>query len=437
MADFSRLPNEMISEIWSKIDGPEDVESFALVSKHVYAIGRPFVKEHNKLKKEFSFVGIGFYPNYVLPASLLKKVLLRPRVALYVRHLSIGRLRQFWDDESDDDGWPKQAHVPYPDDVMALFIKTIRQSSFVPRTEKYRWIPRLKIGDENPILALLCMLLPNISMVTLREDGSNARMSQETIQRIAEAEKPMFLTRLVSVNIEGIPEDREIELEWLRAFALLPFVQSIHCAEMGVGEVDLTEDKQYFVPESCSVRQLTFASCGLPPKLLAQFLVSVKGLKIFSYFDPDESFCEFKPFWIRTALLANAKHSLKYLTIVRLSTDDTKKYELLGSLRGFTALTELETNVNLLCRGSAFDELADPLPRSIEKLYLHSRDCMAHSIVPSIVEEVVKAKSRPIPNLKALQLTMQPMYRHLEGNRSMIGSLKEKCQKVGIELTII
>ena len=195
MADFSRLPNEMISEIWGNIHEPEDVESFALVSKHVYAIGRPFVEEHNKLKKDFGFIEIGPDMDPCAPASLLKEVLLRPRIALYVTHLAFGRFRYEWDDSGDDgDEWPKIDHVPYPDDVMALFIETIRKSSFVQRNETPHWITSVEQGNEDPIVALLCTLLPNLIMVTLWDNGFETDISRKTILRIAEAEKTVFLT---------------------------------------------------------------------------------------------------------------------------------------------------------------------------------------------------------------------------------------------------
>ena len=433
MADFSRLPNEMISGIWSNIHEPGDVESFALVSKHVYAIGRPFVEEHNKLKKDFAFIEIGSETDVGTPASLLEEVLLRPRTALYVTHLSFGRFRGVWADP-DRDIWPQNAHVPYPDDVMALFIETIQQSSFVPRTETSRWITSVEEGSEDPIFALLSMLLPNLVMVTLREDDYDATISQETILRIAETEKPVLLTHLDTVKIVWTVEEQLLHLNWFKAFATLPTVQSIQSDCMGVFEVDHEYDGgQYFVSESYNIRQLTFAYSGLDPQILAQLLDSVKGLKAFSYLYPDETFYKFKPYWVRTALLANAKRSLEYLAILPYWTGE---FELLGTLRGFTALKELETNANLLCQESAFDGLAELLPSSIEKIHLDTSYCTDHRtpriVELRIVEEIVKAKSRLIPHVKALKLTKST----IDKNRIMIESLEKKCQDVGIELTI-
>ena len=231
------------------------------------------------------------------------------------------------------------------------------------------------------------------------------------------------------------PEDHGMDSYWLEAFAALPFVQSLHIDQMRMDERDdVVGNTQYFVSDSYSIRELTFTNSGLHPKILAQLLDSVKGLEAFTYVDPNDSFCEFKPFWIRTALLGKAKHSLEYLEI---HPGGTERLEGLGSLRGFTALKELKTDVRLLYSGSALDELADLLPSSIEKLYLDNRYYVAHDIVPRIVEAIVKAKSRLIPHLEALKLETRSGDRSIEEYRSMIEQLEEKCRNVGIELTFI
>lgn len=45
MASFSDLPNEMIREVARHVM-PEDMEKFSLVSKRIYAVNLPFLKEH-------------------------------------------------------------------------------------------------------------------------------------------------------------------------------------------------------------------------------------------------------------------------------------------------------------------------------------------------------------------------------------------------------
>ena len=441
------MPNEIISEVWGNIQEPEDVESFALVSKRVYAIGGPFVEEHNKLKKIYAFTEIGHMMDrmdVVAPARLLEKVLLRPRIALYVKHLSIGRLLACWDDLSHDDNggigddeWPTDGLIPYPENVMALFIETIRKESFVPGNETSRWVESVREGDEDPILALLLTLLPNLTMVTLREDGFDAKKSQETILRIAKAEKMLFLTRLVTVHISSATYEGKDALSWLRTFAALPSVQSLHVDWVHKKNVDDVVDKsQYFVPDSYSIRELTFTESNLHPTILAPILASVKGLKVFSYVVRYGAFCHFQlPKW--NSLLTKAKHSLECLTILFDSplygSPWTANAEFLGTLREFTSLKAIKTSLPSQSRGSSFG-LADLLPSSIEKIDLGTG---YHAYVPDVVGEIVNAKSRYIPHLKTLILRTTLGTRTAEEGKSMMETLEEKCQNVGIELTII
>ena len=532
MAAFSRLPNEIISEIWGYIEEPGDVESFALVSKRVYAAGSPFVEEHNQLKREFSFCTVDSLSGASAAARFLNEILCRPRVALYVTHLSIGHFWKQWHVHVHDDGWgdawshghewnnqnhgyrwgdaspslsdghyanqwnnqeyddgwgdaspslsnghyanqwnnndgwgeaspslsnghysnqwhdqgyhddcgnrwPGSGHHPYSDNVMALFVEAIQKSSFVHPDLVSYWITCVKAGDENPILALLILLLPNLSTLSLTHEQSWEGPLQETIQRIAGAEKPMFLTRLVTVNFFSPLGlwSYVMDLNWLGMFAALPLVQSLHFDNVTdeQGDNEITESA-YVAPASYNITEITFTDSGLRPISLFQLLETVKGLKVFSYVAPSKMFCRLEPFWIRNALLANAKHSLEYLRILPLGT---QSFGFLGALRGFTALKKVEIDIRLLCRWPAFDKLADLLPISIEKLYLDTRYYVIYDIVQRIVEGVVKAKSKLIPHLKALEFRTNLGDSTIQEGRSMIGPLEEKCQKVGIELTFM
>ena len=84
MATFSNLPNEILLEIWSHIPQPEDIESFASVSKNVYAISYRFLRDHRRLKHKFSTFNNGGRDSKVSLAGLLREVIINPRVALYV-----------------------------------------------------------------------------------------------------------------------------------------------------------------------------------------------------------------------------------------------------------------------------------------------------------------------------------------------------------------
>ncbi len=432
MAHFSHFPNEIISEIWGNVLEPEGVESFALVSKLVYAVGRPFVEEHNKLKRRYSYFELNTEDPGVVRVKMLKKILLWPRVALYVTHLSISTYWTDWTDYEDTNDGDPHNPVPHLEHIMGLCIEAIGKLGFVPPNQISRRIEKIRNGDADPIRAFLFLLLPNITTLTVVNDGAiNGDLWEATIQRITEAEKPTFLTRLITVNIE-CQRGAGGNLHLLKTFAALPLVQNLYVSCM---EPE-SEDYVHFTSGSSKITNMTFKRCAIQSKFLFQFLESNRGLKTFNYMEPNENSCQFEPFWIRAALLANAKHSLESLIMLSRKTQGDEE---LGTFREFTALKELETNVRLLMYWTTtvpFCKFADLLPASIENLYLHARDSSSGEKVPILVEEIVKTKSQLIPKLRELKFKLKPENALLQGPESLMESLEEKCREVGLDLII-
>lgn len=459
MATLSQLPNETITEIWGHISEPRDLESFAMVSKQIYAKCGPLVKEHIKLKREYSVFETGPNTRASAPAILLKEVLLRPRLALYVTHLSIGRYEVQWQDpdhHGDDDipyskEWPETRHTPYPDEDMALFIEEIRKAVLGPKEVRH-WITSVRAGDEDPILALLSLVLTRLTRITLKSfRRDRGDLFLKAIEHIARAEHGRGSTRLATVDLhipsrtsdkesdEESDEESEYEWCWLKRLATLSTVQSLYVKGVGILENDdVPTGEQFFIPGTSDITEVTFVESGVGPKMMFGFLESIKGLKRFSYVKPHEdAFHEFEPFWMRAALLTNAKHSLEYLNIACSEVDERK---LLGDFRGFTALRELETNVEHLIPRTGSVELADILPASIEELYLHTTEDGedgTHTIVPLLVEIFRQAKSRHLGNLRVLMLSSVYEFGATQAGMHCLEALVVMCRDVGIELTVV
>ena len=73
MAIFSDLPNELVLCIWGYVIEPDDVESFALVSKRIYSLSSQFMNEHASLKRQYSKIWISYRQGNYEPADLLEK----------------------------------------------------------------------------------------------------------------------------------------------------------------------------------------------------------------------------------------------------------------------------------------------------------------------------------------------------------------------------
>ena len=449
MANFSELPNEMVLKIWGHVLEPKDVESFALVSKDIYTLGKPFVEEHNKLKRDFSSFYMNCWTRASTLAIFLKEVLLHPRVALYVSHLSIGPSLAQWQDQEDGDdddhvddhhpydGWQSNGHVPNPDDITAIFVEAIRKSNILPLNKASNWIKSVKAGDEYPILALLLMRHPNLTTLSLMDEALDGELFEGTNQVYAGL---TFLIHLTKINIRYMSRRNNVDLTWWKIFAGLPCVQFIHVADMAIKEADNRIDPtQWLIPFNYNLTGLTFTNSGLSPRSLFRLLESVRGLRVFSYVEPNEEICPYEPFWIRAALLANAKHSLESLKILPSQTlsPQNDEEQSIGSFREFRALKELEITLRLLLPRSAWYELTALLPTSIEKFYLHFPDDMSYKEVTELVETIAVAKPHDVPKLRELKIRTGHGIDRIQECRSLIEPLEESCRKVGIELKFI
>lgn len=111
--------------------------------------------------------------------------------------------------------------------------------------------------------------------------------------------------------------------------------------------------------------------CTVDPMSMSEFVFTTNKLERFCYW-PDHIAVDaqdFDAFWIRTALLFNARDTLKSLTIAAYKR--TRKY--MGSLKSFGCLEFLETDLRLLI-GDPPINIHTPssiLPDSTKEVKLH------------------------------------------------------------------
>lgn len=106
-------------------------------------------------------------------------------------------------------------------------------------------------------------------------------------------------------------DDSFIDSEYIRLFAALPSVTLIDCYSVDSDPNDLLHTSSFDFGIT-NVTKLSFGGCFISPKAMFEFLSTTRNLQSFFY-SPLEmvgNLAESDPFWIRTALLANArKHS--------------------------------------------------------------------------------------------------------------------------------
>lgn len=375
MTTFNDLPNELIVQVWRQVLDPEAVESFALTSKTVYALGRKFIQEHNELKAKFSSIEhykyhdgdhYGFHEGSDL-VETLKILLLNPRAALYVRNVYIDRFEEEWGDADDSE---QEDQGSYSEGTMELFEQAIKENPFILEDEIVSWLDALAIGNESAITSLVLTLLPKLHTLYLLHVDLAEVLLFDTMKRIAERKDTTILSRLTEVRLRPEKVDRIKGYNWVHNLSKLPSIKAIEAWDChGLDDYHDSHHTVYheippgLIPKTSAVTHLTFIDCLISTRRLVKLLDGLQALESFQYHSPYEIS---NPDKIVDALLANAKHTLRKL---RLRSDGDATHGPV-TLTDFAVMDEFEIRYGYLLDDSDGRKLANVLPPSIEKVHL-------------------------------------------------------------------
>lgn len=391
MAIFSDLPNELILGIWDYVIEPDDVESFALVSKRIYGLSSQSLNEHARLKRQYSNIWISFREGNYEPADLLEKILLDTRIAFYINGLQIAISRPLWQWETTPQAYCK--------DTMSLFQAAIHASPLVTSSEEEDWITDVGKGNEDTLVALIIMQLSKIKefsfFVSSRDEGHYLLRTLERITQLSEA-------------------------------AIQP-KQSITGTEInGDNRITSTRPSMFF-----TVSYLKMGSLDMTFDMVSQLLRCIKGLKRFSYWRHRGS--SFEISHLCEKLLERSQLSLQKLS---LYGEDTG----LGDITQFQILAELAVNFDVLL-GNTDDScrnLAEVLPMSIEVVKIFStRKTASFQVFRRVIFDMIKCKMEHLPKLR--ELTFQFGIHddeHATGDLELITDLQGMSATVGVLLTV-
>ena len=193
---FSNLSNELILLIWDFAE-VEDIYNFSTVSKRVYFLVHEALREHCKLFKRLSTVSnVGAERGE--PGSFgrnPKEVWLDPRAARYPSLLKIGEWEPEWKDEN---GYSRDIGS---ESDLTLFKQAARKTIDSSREElEEEWLAAIDRGDEEPLIALLLMLLPNLRHIDFSPVDETCLCITDALRMIKYDKDSSSLRKLRSVN---------------------------------------------------------------------------------------------------------------------------------------------------------------------------------------------------------------------------------------------
>ena len=428
MAGFNDLPNEIILGVWLHVLAPEDIASFALVSKRVFELGTSFLEEDRRLRSKYTIVKNN--RSYIDPilAELLNDILTNPRIAFYVRHLYVYECCKLWNipfvNIDDIDGLE---NIPYPEPRMNLFRNEIRGADYLLPSEIDAWIQHLEGGYQEPLLASLLNLLPGLCTLELATPHSVADLCP-VLHRIIKKSSTGSFPRLKDIYLSGDScyEDKGMPL--VELFFLLPSVERISCYRFFEIRPEGGIPDCIIAPRSSFITELNFDSCDDITQGLSSLLEGIKALKKFTYV---LSVAVIDASWLHSTLLQHCQYSLEYLKLASFDVfcENASFTGTLGSLHLFENLKEIDLEFSLMVDPGADREfdIPDSLPDSIEAIHILGRSEEAEQ-QSLFIRRLVNAKRTELLDLKRLS---HRAFDVTECGREFIVANTDLCEQCG------
>ena len=399
MAQLSDLPNEIIL-LTLPLVLPDYIESFSETCKTHYSLAAEELKRHRALKREHA---VYEFPNsnFRGASRLLDVILQEPRIAYYVREITLKGWKSKWTPDPEYAVLQReQLHLHYDRGFRVRLAEAV--SEFGPEDITWGWMPELDDGNEDPVISLLLLRLPNLSKLRFEGFGSERANLRDTLDRIARMESPnapLSLLRHVDLlcgwDVSGA--------RLLRHFTALPSIRSIHVEQIGthVSFSNLTVTE--LTPQTSKLEKLTLLRCRVSLKSLNYILAGLKALRSFTFVA--ERYLEFDSIWFRDALFAVAGSTLESLTLLSRN----EKRNVMGDVRVFENLRDLHTETQLLLDGFAFgcDEtsLAKALPPNLQTLKLECSGQGDEMFIGRNISKLAELKKDLVPQLKEVEIS--------------------------------
>ena len=422
MARFQDLSTELVLGILEQVL-PEDIESMSLVSERIYQLAIPRLEEHRRLRKRYcNFRNlIEFKPRHWhdpggLLADLLCNIMTDTRLGHYVKKLDFS----LWNYGAKD-GWKpdevfeKQVTISksrpehHSKTHMDIIEEAIRAVEIIPTEEVDDWLHQIRLGNEDPLVALLFLYAPNLeSLMFVDPDrGRHPSYLLKTIQRVAVQGSTVKPYPSHFKNVEICFAEGWEDLDFVKAFMSLPSPISITTQSLFIdGRTHETDCA--ILRQPSTVMGLSFDGCLVPEQVISELLRGVKNLKTFAYSYRHLWHEKYKPPFnflaVMHSLAANANHTLETL---ELNASDLETSQIAPICR-FSALRELKIRTSrCFVADSNIAYLVSVLPASIEKLAISWQEVTSADGTETLTEaflDLIRVSKTRLPRLRLLQL---------------------------------
>jgi len=440
MAIFQDLPGEIILEILHHTYLPE-LESVARVDHTLRNLARPIIQSDLELRSEITKITRKLKKvKHGGRALVLYDILITPRIAHYVRKLDLRTWFIQWEAPIPELE-AQRAYNEYPNDMMDAFRQAVTVEKLVPPSLKDMWIQKIEQGDEAPIIALLCMMLPNLTRLRIDTHVISHVCFQLYLQYIlspasagraslAEVFIPDYPT-ILSDTDDG--DKREIS-ESIMLACQQPLHGRIEHIDIGAGARIISDvpDQRQLSPMADDSLSVKFRYNAFEIQIAKDLLCCTNQLREFYYISGDDwapavsyvyTICDY--------LQTIAKETLQALCIRGFFGPSEQRGGPDGDLGGFEVLHTVELVTPFLLDASG-DFLRYEFPKSIRTVKLHHDLLEDITIYYDLLDELLANKTERFPELQTLTISgLRGLFEHLSDSHYTT-SLKS----VGVELVL-
>ena len=392
MVNLMDFPDELLLQIVDETL-PDGIEALARCSSRSAILSSDALKKHEADKEKYQNIEI---KEGECPGPLLIEVVQNPRCGQYPRYVNFEYCRE-------------DVRVPLDQDIAEDLTQALVQQPCVPLKELLHWTQEATSGNQDVIIAILLLLLPNVESLLIPSYRYCESLIRNVVKWSRESIIPqpnLPLARLENVTIwddqwnSGIPAEFFVS-HGLKTFGGLPSLRTLMCfykTTRALCNADIT--LQFY--NACTAMQI--CNLELSSDGLDLILQHIKNLTRFTYVDRYYSGISRH---LDATLQKYASQSLKE---IRLQCWHNPISELpshgFHSLTGFTVLQKITITLDTIRHGGygnlSRPSLVDFLPHSVEELTIIGPT--KRRIAEKILDDSSCAKAVHFPGLKKIHI---------------------------------
>ena len=419
---------------------PADSLNFALVCRRFNAVSDIPLQRHRGFLQQYRNIGnhTDRTSEVYLP-DVLKTLLDDPRIAVYIRRLSVKSLAETWGEQRNHHDFQlAPAYQPCDPQDMGRFIELARDitphlyqpTKWQDRNSRYhgsvsyvmrrrraeRWLHNLKAGSESVIAVLLISRLTHLSTLDWEVNATEGvQIFVSMCERIVAAPQINPFSQLTTVSLNRGFNFPGVHVCTFQFFLDLPSMRTLHAS----GVYEYAYDEPNITARGSNVSALSLSLRDQKAEFLDRIIASPRALQEFAYLFPSDSdtteFIHVRA--IQQSLETHARGSLLKLTLQYPGLYNRE----LGNWSQFPFLRYLDLNLlnftpHRIRRYGTYKVSAPAertawyqhkLPPLLDHLQLREKEKLYHLQRLQDLRGLIAFKSTIAPNLQRLDLHLR------------------------------